>query len=236
MQHTLKGRTTGLATALAATAILAGCSKEKAIQVDPNGTKPIEVTLYTSDGNTALAVSSSLSYILNYPEGADAPTGSTPMFDIDVCLRPLTAVSQSVKSTYGDTKIITKSFDAKNITAIDVIAGSDYDATHLKGSSLNDLMELHFIGNDGKYYSKMDLTEYFRTNTALGWNKRNDLSGWVFRLYAKTPPLKENEIPFRPDYFTDKEEFSLSSFGVTLKLTLADGTVLSIDPIPGQKE
>lgn len=235
MKHALKRRAMGLVTVLATTAILAGCSKEKKETPPPEETitNPTEVTLYTS-GNTALSVESSLSYIYNYPEDETQPVQSTPMFDIDISLPSLETAMDWVKYAYGEVQINKTEFTPKNITSIEVIALSDYDAAHPKGSSLNDLMELHYVGSDGRYYSKMDLTEFFNTYGTLSWEPANGV-GWVFRLAARTPPAKENELTFRPAHFTDKEGLPLPCFVVTVKITMEDGTTLSIDPVPGQK-
>lgn len=230
MKHALKSRASAWATTLVATALLMGCSKEKK-ETPPSEPLPKgEVTLYT-EGKAALSVMSSLSYILD-PEGKFA--SSTPMFDIDVGLSPYNNVVNEIKMIYGEVNVIKVAFTPKDIKAIDVIALSDYDAAHPKGSSLNDILELHYIGEDGQYYSVMDLTEYFATHPVLNWDSRKS-SGWLFRLAARTPPSKENELSYRPAYLTDKDNYFWPYFGVTVKITMEDGTTLSIAPIPGQK-
>lgn len=77
MKDARKSRATGLATVLAATAVLAGCSKEKGENVPPEEAIiiPSEVTIYTDDANKALNVASCLSYVLSYEDGSSVPTG-----------------------------------------------------------------------------------------------------------------------------------------------------------------
>lgn len=231
MKHTLKSRAIVLAVALATIAVLAGCSEEKGESAPPDESKaiPSEVTLYTSAGNKALDVTSCLSYLLSYEDGSSVPTGTTPVCDVDVNLKPIETVSQGAKFIYGDVAIVSQPLVSTRITGIDVITNAPYDAAHPKGSSLSDIMELHYIGPDGKYYSKIDLTEYFKTYSGLDIQ-----DGFVFRLSTKTPPAKENEIELTGLACLKKGE-SMLAVDLTLKISLEDGTTLSIAPIPAQK-
>lgn len=138
-------------------------------------------------------------------------------------------VSQLINSTYGDVKIVSEPLTAMRITGIDLITNADYDDAHPKGSSLNDIMELHYIGPDGRYYSIIDLTESCKTYPGLDIK-----DGFVFRLSAKTLPPKKNHIVLT-GLAGFKEGESLLAVDVTLKITLEDGTTLSINPVPGQK-
>lgn len=236
MKHTLKGQTMRLTTILAAATILAGCSKETKETPPPEETitNPTEVTLYIVDENEALYVSSCLSYLESYPNGTSYPSGeATILCDVDIAVRPLDGASAMVNWTYGDIDIIKKPITLSPITGIDLITNADYDEAHPKGSSLNDIMELHYIGEDGQYYSVMDLTEYFATHPVLNWDSRKS-SGWLFRLSAKSLPLKENEIKYT-GLAHQKEGEYMTGVDVTLKITMEDGTTLSIAPIPGQK-
>lgn len=231
MKHALKSRTTGLATVLAATAVLAGCSKEKGENVPPEETltNPTEVTIYTNDANKALNVASCLSYVFAYEDGSSVPTGQTLICDVDVSLESMETVSHLINFTYGDVKIVLEPLTAMRITGIDLITNADYDDAHPKGSLLNDIMELHYIGPDGRYYSIIDLTEYFKTYSGLDIK-----DGFVFRLAAKTLPPKKNHIMLT-GLAGFKEGESLLAVDVTLKITLEDGTTLSIAPVPGMK-
>lgn len=232
MKHTLKGQTMRLTTILAAATILAGCSKETKETPPPEPLPNREVTLYTN-GNTALSVMSCLSYIESYNGGSDVTDDSNLICDVDVRLESLGTVNHQVKFTYGNVKITSKAFTMNPITNIDLITNVDYDDAHPKGSSLNDIMELHYIGEDGQYYSVMDLTEYFATHPVLNWDSRKT-SGWLFRLSAKKLPPKKNHIELT-ELAYQKEGDSLLAVDVTLKITMEDGTTLSIAPIPGQK-
>lgn len=231
MKHTFASRTIVLAAVLATTAVLAGCSKEKGESAPPEESKaiPSEITLYTSDGNKALYVASCLSYLHSYENESPVPTGTALICDVDVTLEPIETVSQFVKFTYGEVKIVDQPLTATRITGIDLITNADYDEAHPKGSSLNDIMELHYIGPDGKYYSKIDLVEFFTAYPGLDIE-----DGFVFRLSAKTLPAKENEIKLTGLACLKQNEYMLA-VDVTLKISLKDGTMLSIDPIPGQK-
>lgn len=231
MKHDLKSRTIVLATVLAATASLAGCSKDEGESAPPEEslTNPSEVVLYTGDGNKALNVISCLSYLHAYENESTVPTGTTLICDVDVSLHPVGMVSQWIQFTYGDVKIVGEPLTAARITGIDLITNADYDDAHPKGSSLNDIMELDYIGPDGRYYSTMDLNDYFKTYPALDIK-----DGFVFRLSAKTLPPEKNHIQLKGLACLKEGEYLLA-VDLTLKITLEDGTVLSITPVPGQK-
>lgn len=102
-----------------------------------------------------------------------------------------------------------------------MIANSDYDQAHSKGSRLNDLLEVMYPNPEEQFYHTMALTEYLEQKGGL------DLSR-SFILEAKTPPAKENELKIIRDP-KHPESYSLG-FIVTLKLTFGDGTLIEIVP------
>ena len=215
MKHTLKSRAIVLAAVLATGAGLAGCSKEKApekiIEPEPE-TYDKEVVLYVTPQNKVLNTGSSLSY----PEHSIWEPGGDPVYFIEVELMNKAGIKNDTAWIADGTKYIRKELPDKPITGVKIVANADYDLTHPKGSSLSDLMEIDYPKSDGPGYLSMDLGEYFSTVGKVDWQ---------FRLSAKTPPSKENETGFYVNK-NHPENFA----GVTLKLTLEDGTVIEIVP------
>lgn len=201
------------------------CKKESA-QEPELPEEPVvlpQKTLYTLNNEKGLEVYSALCYVNTYEPGSSVPTGSTLWCNVGVRLDQLASASQAIERTYGEVEIVRKPFSSTSIVGIDLITNADYDEEHPKGSSLNDIMELHYIGPDGKYYSTIDLIEYFKIYPTLDIN-----DGFVFRLKAKALPPQKNHI-----VRTDLANYdSLLAVDVTLKLTLEDGTALLIDPLP----
>lgn len=218
MKHTLKSRTTVLAAVLATTAVLAGCSKEKApekvIEPEPE-TYDNEVVLYVNPQNKVLNTGSSLTYL-------DETDDPIPWYFIEVELVTKDGIRSDTAWVEKGTRYIRKEFSDKPVTGIEVIANANYDTTHPKGASLNDLMKVDYPKPDGMGpgYLTMDMAEYFSTLGKVWLHE-----GWSFRLFAKTPPAKENEAGF---YVNDDHPENFA--GVTLKLTLEDGTVIEIVP------
>lgn len=215
MKHALTSRAIVLASVLATGTILAGCSKEKApekaIEPEPE-TYDNEVVLYVTPENKVLNTGSSLSY----PDHSIWEPGGDPIYFIEVELMNKAGIKNDTAWIADGTKYIRKELPDKPITGVEIVANANYDLTHPKGSSLSDLMEIDYPKSDGPGYLSMDLGEYFSTVGKVDWQ---------FRLSAKTPPSKENETGFYVNK-NHPENFA----GVTLKLTLEDGTVIEIVP------
>ncbi len=215
MKHALKSRAIVLVSVLATGTGLAGCSKEKApekaIESEPYDN---EVVLYVTLQNKVLNVGSSLTY----PDCTGTPE-SPAWYTVDIRLTNKAGIKQDTAWIADGTKFIRKELPDKPITGVEIIANADYDQAHPKGSSLIDLMEIDYLKSDGSGYLSMDLAEYFSTLGKVDWQE------WTFRLAATTPPSKENEIGFYVN-----EDHPENFAGVTLKLTLEDGTVIETVP------
>lgn len=221
MKHTLKSRAIVLAAVLATGTGLAGCSEEKAPEkvIEPKPeTYDNEVVLYVTPENKVLNTGSSLSY----PDHSIWEPGGDPIYFIEVELMNKAGIKNDTAWIADGTKYIRKELPDEPIIGVEVVANADYDPTHPKGSSLSDLMKIDYPKPDGMGpgYLTMDMAEYFSTLGKVWLHE-----GWSFRLFAKTPPSKENETGF---YVNDDHPENF--VGVTLKLTLEDGTVIEIVP------
>lgn len=216
MKHNLKYRATILSTILATTAILAGCSKEKKETPPPEPeTYDNEVVLYVTPQDKVLSTGSSLTY----PDHAIWEPEGDPFYLIEVELINKAGIKNDTAWIADGTKYIRKELPDSPITGVEILANADYDDAHPKGSSLVDLMEIDYPKPSGFGYLTMDLAEYFQTMGKVDWRE------WTFRLSAKTPPSKENETGFYVNMY-HPEKF----VGVTLMLTLEDGTVIETVP------
>ncbi len=239
MKKELKNRAFALMAWFAVAALGVGCQAESPVgqkekEQEEELTKHYpEYKLYTT-GNSALVVGSSFSFIL--PPGGPGTGEPQPICDVDVALQDLESANRSVEYTFGDRTIVTTPLSSTRIVGMDVITNADYDDAHPAGSSVADIMELHYIGDDGRYYSRMDLTDYFTTYSELDIKVDPDsASGFVFRLSAKSMPLEENYI-WRTDLACVDPGHAMLAVDFTLVLTLADGSVVEItDLIPDQK-
>lgn len=191
-------------------------------KTDLEGPEPeYESTTVVYTTNTSKTVLEAYSFIHTGPCDI-APEEQIRTFFLQVDLAGNDTFFKEIQYFYGrKTQILAREFEPASIVSIDVIADSDYDAAHPKGSSLNDILELEYPDPKGPGQLRVDLDTYFATHA--------ELTAWKFNLNAKTPPLQENEIEFHPAAELD---YSLLGFGVTLQLTLADGSTLKITPLP----
>lgn len=186
-------------------------SCQKSAQTEPE--EPVrlpEKTLYTLQGGG---------------QGLDITFAlSSSTCQVAVSLDPIEQAARNIRRVYGEVNLIEKPLSSARITGIDLITRTDYDSEHPKGSSLNDILELHYIGPDGRYYSRIDLVEYFNVYPTIEIN-----GPFVFRLATQVLPPKENRTKRTdlPGY-----EAGIYVVDVTLRLTFDDGTELSIDPTP----
>lgn len=219
------GRATVLALLASTLVVGTGCSKER-IEQEPEPTEDVESPevqagriLYTLDDDKGLNAQSALCDI-NIYDDSGLPIGSQQTCQVEVGLERIDFVRDRLLWIYGEEEeIVEKPLSSTHITGIELITQADYDEEHPKGSSLNDIMELRFLSAESTY-SSIALTDYFETYPTL------DITGIgrVFTLEARTLPAEKNHIV--------GEDGNLA-IDVTLKLTLDDETVLSIDPIPG---
>lgn len=221
MKHALKRRAIVLAAILATTAILAGCSKEKK-ETPPPEPEPFDkvVTLYVTGRDNVLNTGTSLTY----PDCGDHPTDptlGTASYSLYIQTDKRAGIKSDTAWIDKGTKYIRKDLPSSLITGIEVIANSDYDQDHPKGSRLDDLLEVTYPNPEQLSYHTMPLMEYMEKYRGLNLSRR-------FILAAKTPPAKENELKIIRDP-KHPESYSLG-FIVTLKLTFGDGTLVEIVP------